>query len=323
MFVHAIDPVLADFGSVYLWYYGLSYTLGFLAVFVWVRYNHARFDIPLAGAYDVGILLALGILLCGRLVEVVFYEWQFYVRHLHLIPAFWLGGMATHGILVGAVIACWGYSRLYRKSFLAAADELAIPGAFILGVGRLGNFIDGQIVGAPTDVWWGVVFPGMEESRHPVVLYDGIKNLLLIPLLLWLRKRNSSHGVVTANFIFWYGFLRIFVDLFREYRVDFLGLGPGQWFNIGMALLGLLLFIRVRGHYGVAAVSTAFSRRVRRSQESARLGWRRAALTFLILFPLIIPSDWTQDIPARYEERHPGLKYSAIYPKIPERLPAP
>jgi len=321
MFVHQIDPVLAEIGGVYIWYYGLSYTLGFLGVFLWVRLNHRRFGLSQAAAYDAAIFLALGVLVGGRLVEVVFYEWSFYVRHLHLVPAFWLGGMATHGILLGTVLACWAYAHFYKRPFLAVTDVLVVPGALIMGLGRLGNFVDGQIIGAPTEVWWGVVFPGMEGARHPVVLYDGIKNLLLIPLLIWLRRLDLPNGVVTAHFIFWYGFLRIFVDLFRDYRVDFLGLGPGQYFNIGMALAGVLLFIWAKRRDDIGAAAPGSNVRGDHTLTGNRQRWRRPVFAFLLLFPLVIPSDWTQDVPARYGERHAGLKHSLFYPAIPERAP--
>jgi phosphatidylglycerol:prolipoprotein diacylglycerol transferase len=299
----------------------LAYTLGFLGVFLWVRHNRERFGVSLAAAYDAGIFLALGVLIGGRLVEVVFYEWPFYSEHPRLIPAVWLGGMATHGVLIGTVVACWLYARVYRKPFLAAADELVIPGALLMGLGRLGNFIDGQIVGAPTDLWWGVVFPDVEEPRHPVVLYDGIKNLLLIPLLLWLRERQLPRGMVAAHFLFWYGFLRIFIDFFREYRVDVLGLAPGQVLNMGMALLGVLLFVWARRHRDATARPAAAPLDHRPGNKGLR--WRRIALALLALFPMVIPSDWTQDVPARYGARHPGLEYSLLYPSIPERAPRP
>lgn len=321
MFVHRIDPIMADVGGLHLWWYGLSYSLGFLSVFMWVRSRRERFGLSREAAYDAAILLALGVLLGGRLVEVFFYEWSLYSRQLHLVPAFWLGGMATHGILFGAVVACWAYARLYGLPFLAVTDLIAIPGALTMGLGRIGNFIDGQIVGAPTDAWWGVVFPGMEGARHPVVLYDGIKNLLLIPLLLWVRRFSPPRGVITAHFIFWYGFLRIFIDLYREYRVDLFGLGPGQVFNIAMAILGvsLLLWARHRGAGGRAlGENTAHPGSL---TSRAGLAWRRAVFGVLLLFPMVIPSDWTQDVPARYGGRHAGLQHSVLYPALPERVP--
>ena len=73
-----------------------------------------------------------------------------------------------------------------------------------MGLGRIGNFIDGQIVGAVTDVWWAVQFPDAEGFRHPVVLYDGMKNLLLMPYLLHVRRTNPTPGAVAARFVFWY-----------------------------------------------------------------------------------------------------------------------
>lgn len=112
-----------------------------------------------------------------------------------------------------------------------------------MGIGRLGNFIDGQIAGSITDVCWAVRFPDLEGFRHPVVLYDGLKNLLLVPVLLYLRSRRPPRGIVLGHFILWYGFLRIFVDQFREYRTDLLGLPPGQEFNILMSVVGLVLIV--------------------------------------------------------------------------------
>jgi prolipoprotein diacylglyceryltransferase len=74
------------------------------------------------------------------------------------IPRYWLGGMATHGLLIGAAAGTWLFAVAFKAPFLQRADALAIPGAFLMGIGRIGNFIDGQIVGSVTDVWWAVKF---------------------------------------------------------------------------------------------------------------------------------------------------------------------
>ena len=105
------------------------------------------------------MLIVVGVLVGGRGVEIAFDEWRFYREHPALVPAFWLGGMATHGLLIGAAAATGLYAVVKKKSFRALADTMVVPGAFLLGVGRIGNFIDGQIVGSVTDVWWGVKFP--------------------------------------------------------------------------------------------------------------------------------------------------------------------
>jgi phosphatidylglycerol:prolipoprotein diacylglycerol transferase len=319
-FIHEIDPIIGKIGDFYLWWYGLSYTLGFLGVFLWIRRNRARMAMTDQEMYDLAIFLAAGVLMGGRLVEVIFYEWAYYGKHIWHIPAVWLGGMSTHGILLGAIIGISLFSWLNHRSFLETADMLVIAGAYIMGVGRIGNFIDGQIVGSITDMWWGVQFPDLEGYRHPVVLYDGIKNLLLIPFLLLVRRTEPPRGVMTAHFILWYGFLRIFVDFFREYRTDFFGLPPGQEFNILMTLIGvsmLFLFYRNRRSSG-SKIYSPFREGVPGDARKNGLWLRRIIFVLFLALPMIIPSDWTQDIPSRYGKRHPGIEYTTIYPKINE-----
>ena len=317
-YIHSIDPIIGSIFGVHLWWYGLSYSLGFLNAHMFIRRRRSHLGLSMRSVYNLTLLLAVGVLLGGRFVEVVFYEWSFYRERLSLVPAFWLGGMATHGLLAGGLIGVWLFCRFHRKSFLSVTDALAIPGAFILGVGRLGNFIDGQIVGSVTTVWWAVKFPDAEGFRHPVVLYDGVKNLLIIPILMYAAKASLPRGVLTGIFLFLYAFLRIFVDLFREYPTTLMGLATGQTLNILMSVLGLvLLLVRFRGRRDRSEATTvAWSSPVEGGPASGGVLWRRLLFAFLLLFSLVIPSDWTQDVPARYGKRHAGLRHSVIYPQI-------
>jgi phosphatidylglycerol:prolipoprotein diacylglycerol transferase len=191
-------------------------------------------------------------------------------------------------------------------------DELAIPAACILAAGRVGNFIDGQIVGRVTDVPWAVKFPDAEGFRHPVVLYDGLKNLLIVPLLMRARRRGVPPGGLAARFLFLYAFLRIFLDYFREYPLTFLGLPAGQTMNILMALAGAALLWRNRRR-PLARVAVPAAQ-----EHPAGLWWRRALFAGVVLGSLVIPSDATRDVPAKYGKRHPGLVHSRIYPPIPD-----
>jgi phosphatidylglycerol:prolipoprotein diacylglycerol transferase len=317
-YVHNIDPIFGKIGGFYLWWYGLSYTLGFIGVFTWLRRNRTKLAMNMNDVYNLTIFLATGVLVGGRLVEVFFYEWAYYGSHPMHIPAVWLGGMSTHGILLGSILAVLLYCILYRRSFLEIADVLAIAGAYIMGVGRIGNFIDGQIMGSLTNAWWGVQFPDAEGYRHPVVLYDGIKNLLLIPFLLMVRRTNPPRGVIVAHFILWYGFLRIFVDFFREYRTDLFGLPPGQEFNLFMTVCGTcMLFWFYRNKKRQEEITIAAYSPDDDSGNNVRLIWfKRLVFLLLLIIPMIIPSDWTQDVPERYGKRHPGLVHSKIYPTI-------
>jgi phosphatidylglycerol---prolipoprotein diacylglyceryl transferase len=309
-FVHHIDPVLAKAGGVCLWWYGLSYATGFLSLHLWLRRARGRLGLSLAEVDRLTLFLVTGVLVGGRLAEVFFYEWPFYSQHPELIPALWLGGMATHGLLLGAVVEAWLFCRLHRRSFLNLLDESAVPAALIMGLGRIGNFIDGQIVGSITHVWWGVKFPDAEGFRHPVVLYDGLKNLLLVPALLWIRRYGRRRGALTGHFILWYGFLRIFVDLFREYPTTLLGVATGQCLNIAMTVAGLGLLAWSRRNSNVASTPAVVS-------TNPPGSWLpRLAFAGLLVFCLTIPSDWTQDVPVRYGKRHPGIAYSILYRPI-------
>jgi phosphatidylglycerol:prolipoprotein diacylglycerol transferase len=312
-YVHRIDPIIADVAGLHVWWYGLSYALGFLEVLWFVRRARNRMGLTHSEAYTLSLVFAICVLAGGRAVEVAFDEWPFYREHLSLIPALWLGGMATHGLLLGAAIGTWLFARCAGKSFLTIADEIVIPGAFLMGVGRLGNFIDGQIVGRVTDVWWGVQFPDAEAFRHPVVLYDSLKNFFLVPLLLGIRRVQPPPGRVAAHFVFWYAFLRIFVDLFRDYPTHRLAWGTGQTLNVIMAVAGAGLLVRshVLKRRAIVVVPPPHDR----SPDLVQ----RLAFAAMLLFSLLIPSNWTQDVPGRYAARHPGLQHSNLYPPIDTR----
>ena len=315
-YVHSIDPIIGSVFGMHLWWYGLSYAVGFSSILLFLVANRAELGFSRRRAYGLAIWVALGTLLGGRVVEVIFYEWPFYRSHPGLVPAYWLGGMATHGLLLGGTLGVAIFSWLYGRSFLLLTDVLAVSAAVILGAGRLGNFVDGQIVGSLTDVWWAVKFPDAEGFRHPVVLYDGLKNLLLIPLLLYVRRRHPPRGVVTGLFLFLYASLRIVVDAYREYPTTWLGIATGQALNIGVSVIGLLLLIRCLRRSGEAEDASSPVDHAVEAEGPRGLWWRRLVFGALLLFSLTIPSDWTQDVPARYARRHPGLEHSTIYPAI-------
>lgn len=315
-YVHDIDPVLGELGGVYFWWYGLSYALGFVNICWFLWRNRSRIGLSDAEAPALSLFFCTGVLVGGRLVEVLFDEWPFYRDHPGLVPALWLGGMATHGLLVGAAAGTWLFAVLYRKPFRVLADALVVPGAFLMGIGRLGNFIDGQIVGEVTSGWWGVKFPDAEGFRHPVVLYDGLKNLILVPFLMRARTKYPTPGATAARFVFWYAFLRIFIDFARDYPTHRLQLGTGQTLNIVMALLGIVLLVRSRLRRLGRLAEPQPERRPARPHPGVPTVVYRVAFIALLVVSLTIPSNWTQDVPARYGKRHPGLTYSILYPHI-------
>ena len=211
--------------------------------------------------------------------------------------------MASHGVLLGGVVACWLFSRLRRKAFTCILDELALPAALFLGLGRIGNFINGQIYGFETDVSWGVKFPSAEGFRHPVALYESFKNFLIIPILLLARRTSRpGEGKLIAHFVFWYGFLRLFADYFRDYGGELFGIGKGQYFNLTMAILGLALIIWSRNRSNTSSLHPApplYADYSKRLQVYTKM----AAIVALLVFSLTIPSSWTQGVLKEYRER--------------------
>jgi phosphatidylglycerol---prolipoprotein diacylglyceryl transferase len=307
-YMHHIDPVIGSVFGVHLWWYGLSYALGFLNAHLFLRRRRNELGLSLRATYDLTVLLAVGVLIGGRSLVVFINEWTFYREHLSLIPAIWIGGLATHGLIVGGATGVFIFCLIYRRPFRPIFDALAIAAALILGCGRIGNFIDGQIFGSVTTVPWAVKFPEVEGFRHPVVLYDGLKNFLLIPLLLRVRRKGVPPGRVAALFVFLYPTLRIPIDLLREYPITALGLPAGQTFNIIMSAAGLVLLAKnwLRPPPTVETV---------RCTEAGG-AWRPWVFAALLLISLTIPSDATRDVPARYGKRHPGLQHSMMYPQI-------
>ena len=315
-FVHRIDPVIGSVGGVYLWWYGLSYAAGFVQILLFLLRRRSSLGLSRRDSYELALCVSLGVLLGGRAVQVAFDEWPLYRANPQLLPAYWLGGMATHGLLAGALAGTLMFAAWKRMRFLELADALVIPGALLLGLGRIGNFVDGQIVGRVTDVWWAVKFPDAEGFRHPVVLYDGVKNLLLVPYLLHVRRTNPTPGAVAARFVFWYASLRMVLDLFRDYPTYRLALGSGQTLNLLMVLIGIVLLFRSRLRRLGRLRERGAPQLLRPSLDEAPTVRQRIAFAAVCLGCVTIPSNWTQDVFARYASRHPGMTRTWPYPPI-------
>jgi phosphatidylglycerol---prolipoprotein diacylglyceryl transferase len=314
-FVHNIDPIITSIGGVHIWWYGLGFTLGFINAHIFIRRNRQKLGLSLAQVYELTLLFAFGVLIGGRALVVINNEWELYSQHLWLIPAIWIGGFASHGLIfggaAGVTIFCWKNCVPFRPIL----DVLAISACFILGCGRIGNFIDGQIYGSLTDVWWSVKFPEAEGFRHPAVLYDGLKNFLLIPFLLWIRSRGVPDGRIAAWFVLLYSGLRIPIDTLRDYPIYMWGFPTGQTLNFLMLIIGIIML----------AINYLRNRKetknyIPKEIVEKNVGWRKFAFVLLLIIPIVIPSDATRDIPERYSKRHQGLVHSWMYPPIADKV---
>ncbi len=315
-YVHNLDPILFSIGGIHFWWYGLSFSLGFLNAHLFLRQNRHRVGLSLRSVYNLTIFIVIGVLIGGRALVVINNEWEFYREHLLLIPSIWVGGFATHGLIFGGAFGVILFCLINKIPLRPILDLLAISAAIIMGFGRIGNFIDGQIFGSATDLIWGVKFPEVDGFRHPVVLYDGLKNFLLVPLLIWIRHRGAPPGRIAVIFVILYSLLRIPIDVFREYPISMWGLPTGQTLNILMLLAGIILLaINISRSGSAAEAKTELPR-----ETEKPVTWRLAVLAICCIVPLVIPSDATRDVPDTYGNRHQGLKHSNIYPNIRDDL---
>jgi phosphatidylglycerol:prolipoprotein diacylglycerol transferase len=237
------NPIFLEFGPVRLSWYGLMYVFGFLASYLLVRYQIKRKDFGISRfeVDDLYFYSILGLILGARLGYVLFYNLKMYLDNPLEIPAFWHGGMSFHGGLIGVLLAgilfCWKN----KKSFWRLADLVIVTAPIGLGLGRIGNFINGELYGRVTQVPWGMVFAkGGPLPRHPSELYESALEGGALFLILWFMKdKKLPAGSLLALFLFLYGVFRFFLEFFREPDVQ-LGfiLGP---FTMGQVLCSIMI----------------------------------------------------------------------------------
>jgi phosphatidylglycerol:prolipoprotein diacylglycerol transferase len=286
--IHDFDPAIAvtPLGPIY--WYGAVYSLGFLGVFVWFWLRRRARGLTDADVFTLSILFAIGVMIGGRVFDILVYELDYYKARPWAALNWWEGGMASHGVLLGGLAATALFARMRGLSLIALLDEIVVPGASLLAVGRLGNFIEGGVVGSPTTMPWGFVYPDLDGARHPVALYESAKNFVILPILIWaIRRWPPGRGVATSLFVFLYAGLRFAVDTFRDYEAAWLGIGTGQVFNLVMAAAGLAMLVWTLRH--PRAVSEP-----PQPPEKAASWLQLALLAALILYPLGIPTSWTR-----------------------------
>lgn len=246
----AIDPVLVQIGPFAIRWYALAYLAGLLLGWWYARALAARPPrlVPVEAIDDFLVWATLGVVLGGRLGYVLFYKPGFYLDHPLAALQVWHGGMSFHGGLLGVVIAGITFCWRRRLRTLAFADVMFCAAPIGLCLGRLANFVNGELAGRPTDVPWAMVFPGWGPlPRHPSQLYQaGLEGftLFVILFLLWrVRWIRNRPGLLTGAFLIGYGFFRSFAEMFREpdahlgFVLD--GLTMGQLLSAPLVLIGV------------------------------------------------------------------------------------
>lgn len=253
----AIDPIVFSIGPVDVRWYGLSYVLGIFLAWAYSRVLIRRYAVKpmtLDLMDDFIVWATAGIIVGGRLGEVLFYSPRYYFQNPLEIIQIWHPGMSFHGGLIGVLLALVIFCRKYKIPFLYFADILAIVTPIGLFFGRIANFINGELFGRVTDVSWGIIFPqGGPYPRHPSQLYEALfEGLILFLVLFILQKftklRQTHPGAMGGVFLIGYGLFRGTLEIFREPDAH-IGLfwGALTWGQIlcgPLILGGLFLFWR-------------------------------------------------------------------------------
>lgn len=251
----SIDPIIFQVGPLAIRWYSLAYIGGL--IFAWRYILHMAERSPdVASRKDVDDFLVwatLGVVLGGRIGYVLFYNFSYYIENPLLALQVWRGGMSFHGGVLGVIVAGLIFVRRRGISALRFADMVACATPIGLLLGRLANFINGELFGRVTDVPWGMVFPhGGDLPRHPSQLYEAFLEGLVLFIVLYVLSRNeklrSRTGFLTGVFLLGYSLARAFVELFRQpdahLGVLAAGMTMGQWLSVPMILGGLYLIIR-------------------------------------------------------------------------------
>jgi len=245
MYTHNIDPTLLNLGPLEIRYYGLVYVLGFIIAFFVLDHYRKKGELKITkdDLYNLVIYIIIGVVLGARLFEVFVWNPVYYFHNPLKIIAFWEGGMSFHGGLIGILIVGYLFCRAKNIRLAKLADLLTIPAIFILALGRIANFINGELWGTVTNVPWCVKFSGADGCRHPAQLYGAGKRFLILFFLLFVNRKKHKDGFIFWMFIFLFGVGRFLLDFYRDNQRLF-GLSMGQYLSLIMAVGGIIILVK-------------------------------------------------------------------------------
>ncbi|NQV14089.1 prolipoprotein diacylglyceryl transferase [bacterium] len=257
-----MDPVIFSIGNFPLRWYGTMYIAAFATTYLVAKYRIKSEKLPYSLDFvaDAIMWAIIGVILGGRLGYVIFYGFSDFIQDpiriispIARINGNWrftgISGMSYHGGISGVAVAFWLYARKHQMKYFELTDLImtGIPLGFTFG--RIGNFINGELYGRVTTSWIGMHFPGAKDGllRHPSQLYEAFFEGIVVFALVWsLRKRSPFPGFISGLYIFGYGFVRFFVEFYRQPDAH-LGFvlwefSMGQFLCIGMMLAAGLVW---------------------------------------------------------------------------------
>ena len=257
MYTHNLDPVLFDFNIIVIRWYSLAYIFGILIGW-WLgkkilikKFQSIYFSFKAKEFDDLITYLVISILIGGRLGYIFFYNFEYYILNPFDIFKIWEGGMSFHGALLGVIYGTYLFSKKRNINTFFLLDIIACVSPIGIFLGRIANFINGELVGKTTNVFWGVIFPYIDDfPRHPSQLYEALLEgvILFTVMNIIILKKNYIIGTCSYMFLILYGCFRIISEFFREpdEQVGYLlsVISMGMLLSTVMIVAGVIIYLK-------------------------------------------------------------------------------
>ena len=256
MYTHNLDPIMIDFGLITIRWYSAAYIFGILLGWwygkrIILKISNIDHKIYLKFFDDLITYIIISIIIGGRLGYIIFYNIEFYINNPMDVFKIWKGGMSFHGALIGIIFGTYLFSKKKGLNTFLFLDIVACVAPIGLFFGRIANFINGELVGKVTNVYWGVIFSNLDDNlRHPSQLYEAFLEgvVLFFVMNFILLNKNYKVGHCSSLFLIFYGIFRIFSEFFREPDVQ-LGyiyeiLSMGMILSLFMIIAGLIIYLK-------------------------------------------------------------------------------
>ena len=254
MYIHDLNPVLINFGFLEVRWYSLAYIFGILTGW-WIakkiidlKIESKIVELDSKILDDLISWIIISIIIGGRFGYIIFYNFSYYLSNPLDIFKIWQGGMSFHGALIGVILGTYLFSNKIKINSFFFLDVIASVAPIGIFFGRIANFINSELYGKPTNLFWSVIFPEVDNiPRHPSQLYEATLEgvVLFIILISLIYKKTTNTGIVSALFMILYGLFRIVCEQFREpdiqvgYLFDLFSMG--SILSFFMVVIGLFI----------------------------------------------------------------------------------
>ena len=250
-----INPVIFSIGPLDIRWYSIAYILGLILGIEYMKYlnNKYKFELNNSLINNFFLWAALGIILGGRLGYIIFYNPSYYLNETTEIIKVWKGGMSFHGGLIGMIISLIMFSHKNKRKLFVLSDLVACAAPIGIFLGRIANFINGELVGRTTQSKLGMIFPHIDnEPRHPSQIYEALLEGFMLFIILFLltniKSIKKKQGCLSAFFLIFYSIFRFVCEFFREpdshIGLSILNLSFGQIYSIPFFFVGFFIFLK-------------------------------------------------------------------------------